>query len=223
MPAKPKTESGRSRWRWIVGASATLAVCAALYFAWSAWGHAAVINWMEQVNPFWFFAIVAIIPGLGIPITPLFILAGATFGTRIGLIGSLVALAAHLALCYWIARAALRRQIKALLRRFDYQLPHFGDERRSAIRFTLMLKLAPGVPTFIKNYALGVAGVPFLLFFVSSMVITGAYAVALVVLGESLLDHDTPTLVVVGVILAVIIGGLWWWRKRRTRAGERAR
>ena len=52
------------------------------------------------------------VPAIGVPMTPLLLLAGATFGPGIGLLGSLLALALNLTLCYWIAnlmRPGLRR------------------------------------------------------------------------------------------------------------------
>jgi uncharacterized membrane protein YdjX (TVP38/TMEM64 family) len=172
---------------------------------------------MYQARPLPFFAAVALLTTVGAPITPLFILAGATFGVRMGLIGSGLALAASLVVTYWIAKG-LRPWIESLLRRFHRELPDFGKAGKSALRFTLMVKLAPGVPQFVKSYGLAVAGVPFPLYLGMSLLITGAYVAALVVLGESLLEHDLGrTVAVAAAFVLLVVLGLWL--RRRSRDG----
>jgi uncharacterized membrane protein YdjX (TVP38/TMEM64 family) len=162
-----------------------------------------------------FFGGMALAPMFGMPITPLFVVAGATFGRRLGLIGSAAALAANLALCYWIARSRLRPWLVRLMRRFDYELPDFRGTYRGAWRFTFMVKLAPGVPQFVKNYGLGVAGVPFALYFAASMLVTGAYGAALILLGESLFQHDRTRALAVGGAVVILALAIWWWRRRK--------
>ena len=150
---------------WLKRVLVLVGVVAAVAVAWSAWNRGLVTKWKEDARPLPFFAGMAVAPGVGVPITPLFVLAGATFGRRVGLIGSGVALAANLSLCYWIARSGLRPWLVRLLGRFDYELPDFEQKSKGAWRFALMVKVAPGIPQFVKNYALGVAGVPFALYF----------------------------------------------------------
>jgi uncharacterized membrane protein YdjX (TVP38/TMEM64 family) len=207
--AKPST-------RWLRLFLIGLVVVAAGYLVWKIWDREAVVAWMRGANPVWFFLTTALLPVFGAPITPFFVLAGATFGVRLGLLGSVAALGLNLSICYWIARTGLRRWIVSLLRRFKYELPNFQERR--ALRFTIIVKLAPGVPAFIKNYALGAARVPFPLYLAAGMLVTGTYATLLVVLGESLLAHNLRKLLVVGAVFVVLAGVVWWWRKRRKSA-----
>jgi uncharacterized membrane protein YdjX (TVP38/TMEM64 family) len=202
--------------RWVRRVLALLAVIGVALLVWAIWDHEAWIAWMQRARPLPFFAVMALLPALGVPTTPLFVLAGATFGTWIGVAGSLVALGANLALCYGLARG-LRVWMRALLRRFRYELPNLRERGGRAARFTIAVKLAPGVPSFVKHYGLGVAGVPFLVYFGLSMLITGTYAVLLVVLGRSLLAHRIgPTVWV--VVAAIVLAALVWWWRRRSRA-----
>jgi uncharacterized membrane protein YdjX (TVP38/TMEM64 family) len=159
---------------------------------------------MYAARPLPYFATVALLTAIGAPITPFSIIAGATFGVRTGLVGSGLALAASLTVTYWIAHQ-VRPWIESLLRRFGRELPHFGQAGKGAVRFTLMVKLTPGVPAFLKSYGLAVAGVPFPLYLGMSLLITGAYVAALVVLGESLLEHDLGRTVALGVALALLV------------------
>jgi uncharacterized membrane protein YdjX (TVP38/TMEM64 family) len=191
------------------------AACVAVV-VWSVWDHRAVMSWIERARPFPFFSVLAVLPAFGFPITPLFVLAGASFGIRLGIVGSLLALAANLTACYWIARW-MRPHLEALLRRVNFRLPDLSD--KSPARIVLGVKVAPGLPTFVKNYALGIIGVPFRLYFALSMLVTGVYAVLLVVLGESLLEHKMGRSV--WVVAAVIVLGLvagWRVRARRRSA-----
>jgi uncharacterized membrane protein YdjX (TVP38/TMEM64 family) len=186
------------------------------------WDHGAVVAWMQHARPLPYFAVVALLTTVGAPITPFFIAAGATFGIRVGLIGSGLAFASSLSMTYWIARGRLRSGLESLLRRSGRELPDFGEAGKHALRFTLMVRLAPGIPAFLKSYVLAVAGVPFTPYLVLSMLITGTYAAALVVLGESLFEHDLSRAMVPAAIIVVLAAlGLWWRRRRRARDGSR--
>jgi uncharacterized membrane protein YdjX (TVP38/TMEM64 family) len=208
---------GSSAWRWIRRVLVLLFIVGFAYALWIAWDHQeAIMAWKRQASPLVFFAAMALIPALGVPITPFFVLAGATFGRELGLLGSGIALAVNLTLCYWIARSALRPWLVSLLRRFHYELPDFEKRgRRGSFRFTLAVKLAPGVPGAVKSYGLGVAAVPFWLYLGVSMLVTGVYAAALVIVGQSLLEHRLDRAAIAGGVVIVLGLGLWWWRKRR--------
>src|SRR5262249_22810502 len=102
-------------------------------------------------------------------------------------------------------------------RRFDYELPDFTKKRGGALRFTLMVKVTPGLPQFVRNYGLGVAGVPFPLYFVASMVLSGAYGVALIVLGESLFRHQSRRSIGIAAVVIAFGRAIWIWKRRRAR------
>jgi uncharacterized membrane protein YdjX (TVP38/TMEM64 family) len=196
----------------------TVAALAALaLILWRVWDHDAILAWMRQASPVRFFAVMALLTVIGIPITPLFVIAGATFGAAVGLIGSGVAVAASLVVSYGIARGRLRTFLESLLRRFGSELPVFGEAGRSAVRFTVMVKLTPGIPAFVKNYGLAAAGVPFLTYLGVSMLITGAYAAALVLLGESLFEHAFGPALVPAAVAALLAALVVVWRRRRRR------
>jgi uncharacterized membrane protein YdjX (TVP38/TMEM64 family) len=207
----------KSLWPWVKRFLVVVALVAVAFIVWSAWDRDWITKWKQSASPLPFFTGMAIAPAFGIPITPLFVLAGATFGRRVALAGSGLALAANLALCYWIARSGLRRWLVRLLRRFDYELPDFEKKQKGSLGFTLMVKAAPGIPQFVKTYALGVAGVPFLLYFASSMLITGAYGAALIVLGDSLFRHEGARSVAIAAAVVVLALAIWWWLRRRSR------
>jgi uncharacterized membrane protein YdjX (TVP38/TMEM64 family) len=85
------------------------------------------------------------------------------------------------------------------------------------VRFVVGVKVAPALPAFAKNYLLGLSGVPFRLFIVVTMLFTGAYAAAFVLIGESLLTHQPSRLVITLVVLASLIALAVLYRRRKQR------
>lgn len=209
-------------WRLVGKVLGLLALVAVVALLWNAWDQAAFTEWKQDAGPVPYFAAMAVLPALGLPITPFFILAGATFGSIVGVVGSLIALAANFALCFWIARSGLKPVVIRLLNRFSVKLPAFDGDRKRAVRFILLVKFAPGVPAFAKNYLLGAAGVPFWLYFWLSMAISGVYGVAFVILGDSALEQDPVRLLIALALIVAAAGGTWWWRRRRAAGRDAA-
>jgi uncharacterized membrane protein YdjX (TVP38/TMEM64 family) len=195
-----------------------LGVAAVLILLWLIWNGGAVAAFKEEAGPVTFFASMALLPALGFPLTPFFVMAGATFGSRVGLVGSAIALSLNLGLCYWIARSGLRRTLLSILDRFDYQIPDFEQRSQGMLRFVVIVKMTPGLPGFVKNYVLGLVGVPFWTFFIASMAFTGLYAFALVVLGESLQQHELSHTLIIAAVIVVLAVAIWWWRRRNASA-----
>src|SRR5262245_40523709 len=117
--------------RWSRVALTLAAVAVVLVLLWLLWDQTAVMALSQQARPLPFFAMMALFPCLGVPITPFFILAGATFGEPLGVLGSLSALTVNLTLCYWLGRSPLRRGLERLLRRSGYELPDFEEQVKS--------------------------------------------------------------------------------------------
>jgi uncharacterized membrane protein YdjX (TVP38/TMEM64 family) len=214
-----QSQTRSERWAsWAIGSITLIACTLVLAWAWTSWDASAVAEWKRSANPFLFFSAMAILPGLGLPITPFYVLAGATFGVGKGFLGCMIAVALHFSLCHALTRGRMRHFLKGLLQRFNYKLPNYG-EREGALRFATMIKLAPGVPGFFKNYLLGLAGVPFGLYMGVCMAFAAAYAFPLMVLGDSLGEHDAQRVFVALAMIVAVAVGLWLWRGRQTRKG----
>lgn len=198
--------------RLALGGTGLVLGLAALIWVVGHWDKEAIMDWTDDASMTVFFAALAVLPAVGFPTTPFYILAGASFGVTVGLVGSAASLAVNLILCYWVAHSGLRRWLLAGLARTRYELPDFREKH--AVRFTLLVKLAPGVPTFIKNYLIGLGGVPFRVYFTISFVVTMVYAGVFVVLGESVLDQDFETAGWALAALGVVAAGLWYARRR---------
>ncbi len=212
-----------THWRYLrIGLGVALLV-AIMYFVWSAYDHQAVMAWFQNLRPVPFAIAMTLLPAIGAPTTPLYILAGASFGIPVGLLVSLVGLAANATLCFFLARR-MRPAFERLLRRFATELPDFSERKGGGLRWVLGIKVAPGPPAFAKNYALGISGVSYQTFILVTMLFTGIYAAAFVVIGESLLDHRPSRAVITVGVLAALVGLVMWFRRRRQRrVGPRGR
>jgi hypothetical protein len=61
-----------------------------------------------------------------------------------------------------------------------------------------------------------VTAVPFVIYFTVSLSISSAFAVAWIVLGDSLLTHDLDNATMAVIAICVLaIAAVVWWRKRR--------
>jgi uncharacterized membrane protein YdjX (TVP38/TMEM64 family) len=181
---------------------------------WSAygWGRDSFWEWTSNVNPLAFFVLLAVLPAMGFPTSPFYLLAGATFGTAVAIIGSALSLAANLFLSWRIARTRLRPWIEARLAGTPFTLPQLRSPAQS-LRFALLVKFAPGVPGTLKVYVLCLSGLTFPVYFWVSFIISLTYAVIFILLGESVLTHDFGQTGWILLVLAVLLALVWLLRR----------
>ena len=133
----------------LIGAGiAALSLAAAVSYL-VVWEMDAFLAWKQQAGFGVFFTGLALLPLIGVPITPLLVLAGATFELIPALLGCALSIAINLALSYGLARYGLRKPLTRLLAHRRYHLPRF--EKRNAIRSMIVIRLLPGVPMFLKT------------------------------------------------------------------------
>jgi uncharacterized membrane protein YdjX (TVP38/TMEM64 family) len=204
----------------IVGAVLVTMLAAVGLWLWREYDHAAFLEWKREAGPVPFFTALAILPAIGFPTTPFYILAGATFSPWVNVVGMSASLAANVVLCYWISHSGLKRVVEWALRRTRFSLPRY--ERKSAIRFALLVKMAPGVPTWAKNYLVGMSGVPFVVYFAICFGVTACYATAFVILGESLVERDVG-MGSLSVAVFVVVGVVLYLARRRLLAKAKSR
>jgi uncharacterized membrane protein YdjX (TVP38/TMEM64 family) len=213
----------KSAWRnpWIVWAIRLFGVAllglvgVGLWIAYD-WHQEALWAWASDADPIPFFLLLTLLPAIGFPTSPFYLVAGAAFGTWTALVGSGVSMIAYLLISWWIAHTGLRPWIEARLARTPFRLPELQDPGQ-AVRFTLLVKVAPGVPATLKTYLLCLSGISFPVYFWVSFIVSMAYAAIFVLLGESVLEHDLGRLG--WIVLALgLLGGLVWWLRRRWRS-----
>lgn len=155
-------------------------------------------DWLATANPLLLFLAMVALPLAGFPVSPLWVLAGAAFGVFWGFLFSLAALAANLAVAYLLATRVLRSFLQQLLARRGITVPRALPSEY--VKLTVVLRITPGVPLFVQNYALGLSDIPFRIFFLVSLPFQAAYAFAFIKFGESIFAMKGG-----GVLLAVCL------------------
>ena len=146
------------------------------------------------------FAALVVLPALPIPTSALLFLAGTVWRDRpvAACAVCLVAMAMNMSWTYWLAARPGRKVVEKLLAMTSLRVPNLP--RGNDLRLILILRLTPGLPFFLQNYALGFFRVPFRLFLPVSIGCTGMISCGVVLSGAGVADgHLTP--VVSGVAL----------------------
>jgi len=157
--ADARTRARHTRTFWIVSIICVVIVIAAFSFI----DAKAVHEWAQKVPGWLVFALMALTPVIGAPVSILFVIGGARFGTVGGLIASALAIAINLLLTYWMTKFVLRRPIAAFFSNTKYKIPQVP--KGESISISLLTALVPGLPYVAKNYLLVLAGVPFRVYF----------------------------------------------------------
>lgn len=208
---RPSRRGSKRRLLWTLAKVG--AAVAAVALMWAHWDEEAFLEWKEEAGPLPFFVALAVLPAVGVPTTPFYVVAGATFPTAVALVGSLVAMVVNLVICYVVSHGPLRRFLVGWLERRDYQLPDLRE--KGAWRFSMLVKFTPGVPAFVKNYLLGIARVPFAIYMTVSVFASGFYIAGFVLLGESAMERDAGKAGIAIAALALAGVAVWWLRRNK--------
>lgn len=160
----------------------------------------AVIGWIKSGGPLPFFAAMALLPLIGIPITPFYFAAGAVFEPVVSLPGVVVSLGVNHLLAYALGRKTLRPVLELVMRRRRLTLPEPGS--RDSLYTALVIKLTPGLPFFLRSYLMAVAGIPLRIYLLVTWPLSMAYAVPAILLGESLVEGRGE---VAGIALMILL------------------
>ena len=164
------------------------------------------VTLLRRAGPVPFFCALALLPAVGFPIFVFYVVAGTAFTATMGLGNVLAAtgaaVAANLALTYWLARFGLRPWLEGLIAQTRFKIPALDAADHAEL--TLILRLTPGPPFFLQSYLLGLAGVRFGTYLWISWAIAMAYATGVIVFGDAIL-HGQAKLAVLGVSALVAV------------------
>jgi uncharacterized membrane protein YdjX (TVP38/TMEM64 family) len=151
------------------------------------------------------FALVALLPLVGVPVSLLYAVAGAKFGRTWGMVLAAAAIALHLVGSWWIAHSWLERPLDALFRKTRWRKPQVppGEE----VPICLLVSLVPGAPYTVKNYLLVLGGVPFAPFFWTCLPAHLLHASTAIFFGDFTAEFTRPRiifLVVYSLVVAVL-------------------
>jgi uncharacterized membrane protein YdjX (TVP38/TMEM64 family) len=177
-----------------------------------------------RAGPVAFFGGMALLPVCGAPLFVFYVTASA-FKATLGLGGVLAAtagaIAVNLTLTYWLARRWLRPWLEKLVTRLGHRIPRVPPEDQFEV--TMLVRVVPGPPFFLQSYLLGLAEIPFRIYFAVSWVITMAMASAVIVFSDALLQGRSREALfggslIVAVALAVHLLRKHYGKKKKTSA-----
>jgi len=172
---------------------------------------------LGRLPPFAFFGAMALVCVLPVPVSAFYLGGAALYGTGATLAWICLALAANVWLAQTLAARGLRPLAERVLAARGLRVPVLreGDE----LLFTLLVRIAPGVPFFAQNLVLGLAEVDRLRSIAIAVPIQLAFASGFILLGRSAFEGRLGLLVVaVGLIASVSIAARLAHRRLTARA-----
>jgi uncharacterized membrane protein YdjX (TVP38/TMEM64 family) len=174
---------------------------------------------IREMGPWVFFAAMIVLPAMGAPLMAFNLVAGEAFAAQMTMPGVIVtvaaAIAANLALTYWLARYALRPLLTRLVARYGYSVPRVTKD--NALTVTLLVRLTPGPPFFLQGYLLGLAEVPLRLFMIVSWLAVLPLALSAVVLGKAAREGNIGKIAAVLGVMVVAVVAVQMVRRRFTK------
>ena len=149
------------------------------------------------------FALTVILPLIGVPVSAVYVIAGAKFGALWGLTLTLVAIALHLVASWWIAHSWLKRPLEALFRKLGRQIPKIPEGEYVPV--CLLVALLPGASYALKNYLLVLAGVPFRSFFWTLLPSHFVHAALAILFGDFTGEMTTAKTVFLSVYALTVV------------------
>lgn len=191
-------------------------IVAGLLFLWiQAQGYSVreAIDWVltqvRGLGPVAFFSLMALLPGLGVPVSVFTLTAGPVFAPVMGLplvvVVSLLCLGVNLVLTYGLSRWLLRPWAERLCAWLGFKIPEVSEaDQRSLV---ILVRVTPGPPYVLQNYVLGVARVSFVTYFVISWAVVSLYSTAVIIFGDALVHgKGRGALIAVSLLVAFVVG-----------------
>lgn len=196
----------------------------AVFLLWRS--HPELAYWLELMergraflenNPWALVAVLATLPGLGFPISPVLVLFGLVLAPRYGMPATLATAIVTQGACtiwtYALAAGPLRDLLTGYVLRHR-ELPDLTD--RNAIRLGLILRLTPGIPYALQNIVLGILGMRFRHYLVVSIPTTSMWAVGFVATGGAIFKGQIGWAITGFVILIVLVLATRMWSRKNT-------
>jgi uncharacterized membrane protein YdjX (TVP38/TMEM64 family) len=166
---------------------------------------------VRDQGPVPFFAALAFLPAVGLPVSAFYLAAGAVFPLWVSLVGTTIGLAINIILTYWMARKWFRVGIERLLRRTRYKIPVVA--LADHVRLTLFLRLMPGPPFCLQSFILGMIKVPFPTYFLISIGTQILIASGMIVLGSAFYSSSFGR-ALIAIIIVVLVAIIIQWTRR---------
>jgi len=159
-----------------------------------------------------FMAAMVFLPLLGFPVTPFYLLGGASFGNVSFLLATTMSLTFNLCLAYFLGNWMLAPLFDKSRWEIGKKARHLWLRRRSWI-VIFLIRVGPGTVN-MKDYLLGALRAPLIQYFLVSWPVCMAYAVAFIIMGDAAHARTIGKAVVGGIILMFIVVFTYVVKKR---------
>ncbi|MCI0541507.1 MAG: VTT domain-containing protein, partial [Verrucomicrobiales bacterium] len=156
------------------------------------------------LNPVLTFVFLALLPIFGFSIGIVYVVAGARFGSALGLVLIMFATVIHITGSYWIARSFLRRRIEAFLNKRKYHLPKLPETE--GVSMALLAAFVPGLPYAARNYLLGIMRIPLRICLLVCLPIYLLRSSIAILLGELSGNLSYGTALLLGLFFCIKVG-----------------
>lgn len=175
-----------------------------------------VLDFLEA-NPWALMAAVAILPGIGFPLSPLLVFFGIALAPRFGMPLTCLLGIFSQSICttwtYLLASGPLREALRRMITKHR-ELPEPTQE--NMVQMGVILRITPGIPYPLQNIVLGILGMRLRPYLMVSLPITSIWTVAFIVTGGAIFEGQAG-LAISGILLLVVLILLTKMFQRRTR------
>ena len=167
------------------------------------------VEMIREAGPVVFFTALAVLPAVGCPLSIFTLPAGSVFAPELGmplvLLLVCASIAVNLTITYWLSRHLFRPWLIKLLTWLGYTLPEVSAKNHRVLVF--LVRVTPGPPYVLQSYLLGLAGIPFVTYFIISWIIYSSYACAFVLFGDALMHgRGNMALMAIGLFVVLTVG-----------------
>lgn len=219
-PVAPPVPARRWRWRWVLGIAGLIALAAWWALGASDAPRAVIERGLVEVRaagPWVYFAAMALLP---LPLSWFTVPAGEVFAPTMTLAGVMAAAVAAVgvqtALCFGVARWGPGPALKRWLEARGLKVPRLTPD--NALMVIVMVRLVPGPPLPLQCFLLSLAGAPFGLYMVVSMVFSIPWVIGGIVLGKGILSGNVTLISAAVAVLGLASGAAYLLRRRFGRS-----
>ncbi|HQU08372.1 MAG: hypothetical protein B7X06_00110 [Verrucomicrobia bacterium 21-51-4] len=155
-----------------------------------------------RIHPSFFLIALALLPALGMPISPICVLGAAIYGVPMALTFGFFGVVLNLLLTYFLSTQLIRAWLVQFLAKRGHHV--WAVPAGDGWRAVLLVRFMPVIPVAVQSYLLGLAGVPFKPFFWVSLPIETLYMAAFVMTAGSFFEGNW-TYFALGVSLLIVV------------------
>lgn len=170
-----------------------------------------------EANPWSLIAVLATLPGLGFPISPVLVLFGVVLTPRYGMPATLALAFAAQGFCttwtYALAAGPLHGLLTGYVLRHR-ELPELTEG--NTIRLGLFLRLTPGIPYALQNIVLGILGMRLRPYLLVSLPTTSLWTAGFVITGGAIFKGTLAWAITGSILLIVLVLATRMWSRKNT-------